>query len=223
MKNHFDKLLTLRAMVIINLFLITVFITGSGVSCQPHAPVSTTPAPSQGPSEEPTSDESNSLTIESWSADGVIGSREYMSEMTYDGYELYWANDDEFVYVAMKVQTDGWVALGVQPGLKMKGADMIFGFVKDGEVNVFDSFSTDDFGSHPPDTELGGTFDIISFGGKEADGYTIIEFKRALDTGDQHDNKLSVGKNQIIWAYGSADALTYKHANRGYGEITIKG
>jgi hypothetical protein len=220
MKNHFDKL---RTMVIISLFLMAVFITGSGVSCQSQTPASAPSTPSPGLHKEPTSGESNSQMLASWSADGVIGSREYLSEITYDGYELYWANDNEFVYVAMKVQTDGWVALGVQPGLRMKGADMIFGFVKDGEVNVFDSFSIDDFGSHPPDTELGGTFDIISFGGKEADGYTIIEFKRALDTGDRHDNELTIGENQIIWAYGSADALTYKHVNRGYGEITITG
>jgi hypothetical protein len=223
MKNHFDKLSTFHGMVIISLFLITVFITGSGVSCQSQTPASAPPTPSPGLPKEPTSGESNSQMLASWSADGVIGSREYLSEMTYDGYELYWVNDSEFAYVAMKAKTDGWVALGIQPGSRMKGADMIFGFVEDGEVNVLDSFSTDDFGSHPPDTELGGTFDIISFGGKEADGYTIIEFKRALDTGDQQDNKLSIGKNQIIWAYGSADALTPKHANRGYGEITITG
>jgi hypothetical protein len=223
MKNHFDKLITFRAMVIISLFLITFFITGSGVSCQPQTPASEPPAPSPGLPQAPSPGEPPAPPSESWSADGVIGSREYMSEMTYDGYELYWANDNESVYVAMKAQTDGWVALGIQPGSRMKDADMIFGFVKDGEVNVFDSFSTGDFGPHPPDTELGGSFDIISFGGKEADGYTIIEFKRALDTGDQYDNKLSTGKNQIIWAYGSADAITLKHTSRGYGEITITG
>jgi hypothetical protein len=84
-------------------------------------------------------------------------------------------------------------------------------------------FCTDDFGSHPPDTELGGTFDITSFGGKEADGYTTIEFKRALDTGDRYDNRLSIGGNKIIWSYGPADGLTQKHISRGYGEITITG
>ncbi len=213
----------LRTMPIIRLFLTLILINGLAVSCQSQAPAAAPPAPSPGLPKAPTSGEPPSPPSEIWSADGVIDSREYLGEMTYDSYELYWANDSEFIYAAMKAKTEGWVALAIQPGSRMKDADMIFGFVKDGEVTVFDLFSTGDFGPHPPDTELGGTFDIIDFGGKEADGYTIIEFKRALETGDQHDNRLAIGKNRIIWAYGAADALAPKHTSRGYGEITLKG
>jgi hypothetical protein len=221
MKNHFHESMVLRTALMTGLFLSMVVISGSGISCQSQSPASL--EPTQRLTETTASGESPSPASESWSADGVIGSREYPNEAAYDGYELYWANDSKFVYVAMKAQTDGWVALGIQPGLRMKNADMILGFVKDGKVSVLDLFSTDDFGSHPPDTELGGTSDIISFGGKEADGYTVIEFKRALDTGDRYDNKLVLGENQIIWSYGSSDALNMKHINRGYGKITITG
>ena len=83
-------------------------------------------------------------------------------------------------------------------------------------------FSTGDFGPHPPDTELGGTYDILDFGGGEEGGYTSIEFKRALNTGDKYDNALSRGVNKIIWSYGSEDDLKSKHINRGYGELTIQ-
>ena len=98
---------------------------------------------------------------------------------------------------------------------------MVFGFVKDGETTVYDLFSTGNFGPHPPDTELGGTDDILDFAGREEDGHTTIEFRRALDTGDEFDNPLIKGKNQIIWSYGGGDTLTQKHTNRGYGEITL--
>ncbi len=233
MKNHFDKPITFRTMLITSLFLIVVFITGSGVSCQsqapapaPPPPASTVPTPLPPPEPAPLPPAPTTPTPApppGWSADGVIGSQEYLSEMSYGDYEIFWSNDEQYLYVALKAKTAGWVAMAVQPGSRMKNADMIFGFVKDGEVTVLDLFSTGDFGPHPPDTELGGTFDIIDFGGKEADGYTIIEFKRALDTGDQRDNKLSSGKNKIIWSYGSADDFTRKHAKRGYGEITITG
>jgi hypothetical protein len=71
------------------------------------------------------------------------------------------------------------------------------------------------------DTELGGTNDILDFGGSENDGITRIEFKRALNTGDDYDNQFFEGANKIIWAYGSDDELTQKHTARGYGEINI--
>ena len=103
----------------------------------------------------------------------------------------------------------------------MKDADMIFGFVKDDIPVISDQFSTGNYGPHVPDTELGGTGDIIEFGGKEGDGYTTIEFKRALETIDSYDNELSKGINKIIWAYSSSDDLKQKHTSRGFGEINI--
>lgn len=210
-------------MVIIGLFLTTVLIAGSGISCQTQAPESAPPAPDPVLPPKPSSDEPDLPLLVEWSADGVINEGEYLSEMTYDGYELFWINDNEFAYIAIRVKTTGFVALGIQPGSRMKDADMIYGFVEGGEVSVLDLFAVDNFGTHPPDTELGGTSDITSFGGQEADGYTVIEFKRALDTGDRYDNKLSTGKNKIIWSYGLTDEPTRKHVNRGYGEITITG
>jgi plastocyanin len=52
MNNHFDKSVALRTTLIISLFLIVVFITGFGVSCQSQEPVP--PAPSPGLPKEPT-------------------------------------------------------------------------------------------------------------------------------------------------------------------------
>jgi len=212
-----------RQLPILCLLLLVALLTGSSVSCQSQEPAPATPAPENGLPTAPSSGEPLPPSSESWSSDGVIGTQEYLGEMAYDGYELYWINDGEFVYFAIKAKTTGWVALGIQPGSKMKGADMIFGSVSDGEAVVIDSFGVDNFGSHPPDTELGGTADILEFGGSEADGYTIIEFKRALDTGDPQDIALSIGDNNIIWSYGSGDTPTTKHQNRGYGEITLNG
>jgi hypothetical protein len=86
---------------------------------------------------------------------------------------------------------------------------------------VYDLFSTGDFGPHPPDIEQGGVNNILEFGGKEEGGYTTIEFKRALDTGDRYDRAFVRGSNKIIWSYGSSDSLAMKHINRGYGELEL--
>jgi hypothetical protein len=56
---------------------------------------------------------------------------------------------------------------------------------------------------------------------KEKNGYTTIEFKRALTTNDDYDNLLKIGSNTIIWAYGTSDDLNIQHSTRGYGAIIV--
>jgi hypothetical protein len=183
-----------------------------------------TPAPEPTPTPEPPlppAPEPQPEPERQWLADGVIGTDEYLGEMSYGNYEIYWDSDDQYVYIGLRARTDGFVAVGIQPGSRMKDADMIFGFVSNGEATVFDMFSTGDFGPHPPDTELGGTDDILDFGGSEEDGFTTIEFQRALDTGDEYDLPLSKGTHQIIWSYGQNDSVSMKHSTRGYGEIQL--
>src|SRR4030042_3962471 len=177
----------------------------------PAPPESLPPAPPVSPTPQPGA----------WSADGVISSGEYTNVNTYGDYEINWSGDEEYIYIGLKVKTIGWVAFGIQPGTLMKHADMVLGLVSDDKTTVYDQFSTGDFGPHPPDTELGGTNDILEFGGKEAGGYSTIEFKRALNTGDQYDHQLLKGVKKIIWAYGSDDQSKIKHVSRGYGELVL--
>ena len=158
---------------------------------------------------------------EKWIADGVLGDTEYLSEMSYGNYEIRWLSDDQYIYIGIRAKTTGWVAVGVKPTSAMKDADMVIGFIKDGLTTVSDQFSTGIYGPHSPDTDLGGANNILDFDGKEEDGYTTIEFKRALSTGDEYDNEFNNGKNEIIWSYGSSDEKGQRHIVRGYGEINL--
>jgi len=174
--------------------------------------------------EEPEIDQTpqQSETTKAWSADGIITEGEYSATAQYGNYRISWRSEDQFAYIGIKAKTTGFVSVGFQPGSKMKDADMIYGYVEAAAVSIFDMYSTGDFGPHPQDTELGGTRDIDDYGGSEEDGFTTIEFKRAFDTGDEYDIMLSHGKIDIIWAYGSSDAIDRKHSNRGYGEINLQ-
>ena len=205
-----------KYLCVASLSLLILVLSIFGLSCQESAPEPSPlpPAPSPATPAEPS---------EPWTADGVISAGEYLSEASYanGALELFWNSDQQYIYIGIKARTSGWVAMAVQPGSKMKDADMVFGYVEDGKVTVLDLYSTGNFGPHPPDTELGGTDDIIEYGGAEADGYTTIEVKRALVTGDPYDLELPSGKNQIIWAFGSRDDFSLKHDNRGYGEIDL--
>ena len=184
----------------------------------PQQPELTPPSP-QPPSPQPPP-QSQPPAAE-WKADGVIDPGEYAKTSSYGNVELHWSSDEVYVYIAMRAKTTGWVALGIQPGSAMKNADMVMGLVKEGVAEVRDHFSTGTYGPHKEDTALGGTDDIIEFSGKEEDGFTIVEFKRKLNTGDKYDIPLSKGENKIIWAYGSQEEFDVKHATRGYGEIEL--
>jgi len=65
--------------------------------------------------------------------------------------------------------------------------------------------------------------DILEYGGKEDEDYTVIEFKRKLETGDEYDQVLTVGNIiKIIWAMADVDELRIQHnISRGGGEITL--
>lgn len=163
----------------------------------------------------------NGTPTAGWVADGAISTGEYAWTRIYGKWEINWRADDQYIYIGLKAATTGWVALGIQPGSRMKNADIMLGFVQDGQTTVYDLFSTGDFGPHPADTELGGTADILEFAGSEQDGETTIEFKRLLITGDSYDNPLSEGVNKIIWSYGSSDNYSAKHTIKGYGELQL--
>jgi hypothetical protein len=181
-------------------------------------PGTATPTPTESPTATPTS----TPNPVPWVPDGVIGPSEYDFNEQFSDFEVCWRNDERYLYMAMRARTTGWLAIGFRPDNRMQGADMVFGHVIGGIASVLDSYSTGEYGPHPSDAELGGFDNLETYGGIERDGYTTIEFRRPLSSGDDPDRPLLQGKNKIIWAYASSDSLDQKHVAKGYGEIEIK-
>ena len=174
---------------------------------------------------------SEKVASEEWAPDGVVGEGEYSRTMVVTGparsgysggeMEISWRNDDENLYMALRGETSGWLSIGFDPLEWMKDADMILGTVDDGKAVVSDEYSTGNYGPHEADTSFGGSYDILESGGSEADGHTIIEFKRRLDTGDEFDKALSPGQRvSIIWAMADSKSRSTKH-NVAYGEAIL--
>jgi hypothetical protein len=162
--------------------------------------------------------------LSEWKADGLIDDREYPhSSSLSDRFTIYWRNDNQFLYMALEGETSGWVAIGFEPTNRMKDADMVFGWVENGQVTILDLYSTGTTGPHPPDDQLGGTNDIIESDGKEENGYTIIEFKRRLNTGDEYDNSLLPDSEvTFIWSMSNEDDFAVKHnIDTGSGKIKL--
>ena len=158
-----------------------------------------------------------------WTPDGTISDGEYAQEADYNGIRIWWSNDDTHLYLAMEGDTTGWVAVGLNPELGMKGADYIFGYVKDGEAQLWDAWGTERTGAnHPPDSELGGSDDIVEFTGVEEGGVTRFEVKIPLDSGDEYDNTLVPGESYpIIVAMGDQDEYNAYHSKYAPGEISL--
>ncbi len=185
------------------------------------------------PQEEPKVSEK--VASEEWKPDGTVGENEYsrsivLSSPPKQGYsggemEIFWKNDQEHLYMALKSRTEGWLSVGFEPSEWMKDADTIMGFVEDGSTEVVDEYCTGNYGPHVEDTTLGGTNDILAFGGSREGGYSVVEFKRMLNTGDRFDKAFSPGQRiSTIWATADSNDHDLKH-NVAFGEaiLTLEG
>ncbi|MCE4624891.1 MAG: DOMON domain-containing protein [Desulfurococcales archaeon] len=175
-----------------------------------------------------TTPQSTTTSLTAWKPDGVVerGEYEYNASFMDGDLIVYWRVENGTLYMALVGKTTGWVAIGFEPTTVMKDADMIFGWVYDsnGTVVVLDLNSTGTTGPHPPDTKLGGTNDILAYGGKQANGVTVIEFSRPLNTGDVYDRNLEGrGSVSVIVALGPSDSLTAKHYDTDRGVLQPLG
>jgi len=156
--------------------------------------------------------------------DGVIDENEYpfMARVADGDMEIHWKVEGDNITFAIRAKTTGWVSIGFDPENAMLRADMVFGLVKGGSPLAIDAWSTGATGPHPEDTELGGTFDILAYGGTETDGWTTIEFTRKLITPDGFDKSIPRdGKLKVIWAFGVTDDWNSKHSRVGYATLDI--
>ena len=186
-----------------------------------QATTTPTPAPATSTPEPPTVTPTPEPV---WQADGVIGEDEYAHQAAGAGVTFYWTNDADHLYGALFAPTQGWVAVGFDPQTRMQGANFVFAYVQGGQTSIQDMFGTrpQGPGSHPPDEQLGGQNNILEYGGQEADGSTIVEFKIPLDSGDEYDKPLLPGSSYtVILAYGSSDDFDSYHVDRGYAEIGL--
>ncbi len=124
------------------------------------------------------------------------------NSVTVDDFTMEWSILDNEMAISISAPTTGWVAVGFDPSAAMKDADIIIGYVENGDV-----FISDDWGdghiTHSPDTELGGASNVTVIAGTETDGITELSFSIPLDSGDQYDKVLREGMTvSVIMAYG---------------------
>ena len=144
-----------------------------------------------------------------------VHSASYDHEIEAKKVTFAWKVDGDTLHGKVSAKTKGWVAVGFNPSKKMKDANYIIGYVKDGEAMVADHFGDKSTG-HSPDEKLGGTSDVTLVGGTEDGGVTTIEFTIPVNSGDKYDSALTVdGDTVVLLAFGpDRDSLKPRHKNK---------
>jgi hypothetical protein len=131
----------------------------------------------------------------------------------YKDYTLKWRIDQGLIDFSVSYPTTGWVGIGFSPSTKMKDANIIIGYVTNGQGTVTDQFGTSAT-YHRQDTQLGGKNNLSDTSGTELNGLTTIHFKMPLDSGDGNDRLLTQGATTtVILAHGpdAADDVSTYH------------
>lgn len=213
----FCKRLGIRSLSFLGLvFILTLAISG----CTNNNSTSQTPASTPSTSEvnrPPVSDQPVT-----WLSNGTVSDNEYTQYQQIGDLQVFSRKDGNALCMALRAQTDGYIALGIKPENKMQGADVIICSLSGSQASITDEYSTGTFGPHQPDTSLGGSNDIVSPSGSQQDGWVTFEFKRNLATGDSKDKELAIGNNPVIWSIGGSNDITVHHKSRGYATLILK-
>ncbi|MFA5794633.1 MAG: DOMON domain-containing protein [Candidatus Brocadiia bacterium] len=139
------------------------------------------------------------------------------NKVTAAGVTMEWSLAGTNLSVKLSAATSGWVAVGFDPGAGMKDANIIIGYVKDGNAIIRDDFGTG-FGSHAPDT----VDNVTNKSGTEANGVTEISFTIPLDSADAQDKKLVSGNSyKVLLASGNSDDFSAFHTHKAVATIKI--
>jgi hypothetical protein len=143
-------------------------------------------------------------------------------DLTMDDVHLTMETDGTSLTVGISAPTTGWVAVGFDPSAAMKDANIVIGYVADGQVYLRDDWGSGHT-SHEPDTDMGGADDITDASGEEAGGVTSISFTIPLDSGTPGDKAMIPGTTyDILLAYGPDDADNFQGYHRWAEVIEVE-
>lgn len=154
---------------------------------------------------------------------GFAASEGYDHKVTAGNMELEWKLNQDTIQIRVAANTDGWVAVGFNPSSRMKDANIVMGYVKNGKVSIADHYGTAER-QHEEDTKAGGQTNVDNISGKEANGITEIAFAMPLNSGDGKDQPILADQDNIVLlAYGAGrDSFRTKHVFRTVLKVNFK-
>lgn len=123
-------------------------------------------------------------------------------------FSFEWQINGENLDVKLTAKTEGWVSVGFNPTDMMKDANILIGYVKDGQAVV-----EDHYGNSAVKHKKDKTQNVSNVSGKEENGITELSFTIPLSSGDKEDYApiAKSGPTKVILAYGKSDSIKLKH------------
>lgn len=148
---------------------------------------------------------------------------EYQHTLKAGNMDFSWSLQGENLAVRIAAPTTGWVGIGFNPERRMKGADFIIGYVREGRVTLLDEVGTSPV-QHQADTARGGKNTVTVVGGTEEKNVTTLEFTIPLASGDTTDTQLKPeGDTVVLLAYGpnGNDSFKPRHTFRTQKTVNL--
>jgi hypothetical protein len=139
-----------------------------------------------------------------------------------DGAAIFWKIEGEDIQFAVAVKASGWISFGISEAGGMLGADVV-SFTTSNPSELVDSYILESRADPLPDDCNNWT--LISSATES--GWIILEMKRALDTGDAQDHKISNDKelwippSRLIAAWGDSQYVGYHGLNRARNAVRL--
>jgi len=136
-------------------------------------------------------------------------------------YKFYWSVENDEVAIGLVVQTTGWVGFGIAEQISgsMRGGDIVTASVSNGTTTIVDRYATE-HELPSPDSDC-QSWTLIA--GSESGGFTSVELRRKLDTGDSQDRPIPPGRVRVLWAFGQNDTVAYHEENKGPTVVIFYG
>jgi hypothetical protein len=130
-------------------------------------------------------------------------------------FSFEWRLDGSNIHIRLSARTTGWVSIGFSPDGRMQGANLIIGYVNDGQVEIQDHFGIRGI-QHIADVRNGGRDDVTRSGGNESAGLTTIWFTIPLESGDENDFPINPSEiTNVLLAFGpDRKDVTSRHRYR---------
>eukprot|EP00803_Ostreobium_quekettii_P004321 evm.model.scf_501.2 EVM.evm.TU.scf_501.2 scf_501:9997-17031(+) len=133
-------------------------------------------------------------------------------------YTLEWSKEEiggeDYLTFDLNVKAEGWVGIGIAKDFssKMVGADIIVASVSSSGQITLDDYYSETFSEPQRDASLGGTNDVELLSASRSGGFTNVEFRRKVSTGDQFDRAIKTsGETDIIFAWHSSEGSLRYH------------
>lgn len=138
------------------------------------------------------------------------------------GSLIYLAHDDDYVYVYVETEAEGWLAVGFnESGNGMDGANMVLGYYDDGNPAY-----RDDVGAGNTHSEAEVTA-VNEFYFSRTEGDAVMEFSYPMAFPDEEDYNLEQvlpgeSYSLIVGVHESSDDITTRHTNFGMTVFQIE-